>query len=72
MFDLLLTLALVYFGYRIYQWYQRQKDGVKNARDRFDLGSAPREEARRRTAARDEPVDLPRDDDDFIDYEEVK
>lgn len=62
MFDLLLTLALVYFGYRIYNWYSNQKSvGAPPPRDTVRPGH-------------DEPLDVTstRSDDDYIDYEEVK
>ena len=56
MFDLLLTIALIWFAYRGYQWYQRMQTQVGPGRkphDKIDI--TPPEER-----------------DDYIDYEEVK
>ena len=58
MFDLLLTIALVYFAYRGYQWYTHMKNQVKG-------GPPPP----RNLSDTPEPEDR---SDDFIDYEEVK
>ena len=56
MFDLLLTIALIYFAYRGYQWYSHMKNQVK-------AGPPPNPNI---------DIPVPEDRDDYIDYEEVK
>ncbi|WP_157976301.1 hypothetical protein [Lewinella sp. IMCC34191] len=57
MFDLFLTIALIWFAYRGYQWYQRMQGQVGPGRKPHDkLHDMPE----------------PEDRDDYIDYEEVK
>ena len=56
MFDLLLTLALLYFGYRGYQWYSHMKNQVKS-------GPPPN---------RNIDITPDEEHDDYVDYEEVK
>ncbi|WP_420458716.1 hypothetical protein [Neolewinella sp.] len=56
MFDLLLTIALIYFAYRGYQWYTHMKQQVKG-------GPPPPHNI---------DHSEPEERDDYIDYEEVK
>ncbi len=57
MFDLLLTIALIWFAYRGYQWYNHMKGEVGPGRRPNDkLHDRPEPEER----------------DDYIDYEEIK
>lgn len=57
MFDLLLTIALIWFAYRGYQWYQRVQGRMGPGRKPHDkLHDMPQPEER----------------DDYIDYEEIK
>ncbi|MGB3548814.1 MAG: hypothetical protein WBA17_17710 [Saprospiraceae bacterium] len=62
MFDFFLTIALVYFGYRAYNYYTSTQRKLKerDRDDEIDHGST-------------RPPGKPRrDDDDFIDFEEIK
>jgi uncharacterized membrane protein YebE (DUF533 family) len=59
--DILITIALVYLAYRGYQWYtniQKQVNGPKRPREvrEDDFANTPQ----------------PGNEDDYIDYEEVK
>ena len=61
--DFIITIALIYFAYRGYQWYGRLQEQVK-------AGPPPNPSVRR---GFDEPIDVSPDrDNDYIDYEEVK
>lgn len=56
--DLIITIALVYFAYRGYQWYTRMQDQVSQGPPpNPNIDITPPEEA---------------ESDDYIDYEEVK
>ena len=66
MYDLLLTIALIYFAYRVYQWYQRTRE-----QPRAGAGAAPREVPLDQFG-RDPIATQPGDDNDYIDYEEIK
>lgn len=58
MFDLLLTLVLVYLVYRGYAWYYRLQQQVKAGPQRPPIINTP-------------PPSQP-EQDDYIDYEEVE
>ena len=63
MFDLLLTIALVYFAYRGYQWYARVQEQAK-----VNGGTPLRE-------LEEDQLDQhpqPGDENDYIEYEEMK
>jgi hypothetical protein len=56
--DFIFTLVAIYLAYRGYQWYTNIQGRVESGRDRRPpLDPRPEE---------------PEDNDDFIDYEEVK
>lgn len=62
--DLIITLALIYFAYRGYQWYSNVQEQVRQ-------GPPPPRNVR---PGHDEPIDVsPREDGDtdYIEYEEV-
>ncbi|NJC28251.1 hypothetical protein [Neolewinella antarctica] len=63
--DFLITIALIYFAYRGYQWYQATQAQVKSGGQQppevdadFDFDSPTRPQ--------------PGDENDYIDYEEIK
>jgi hypothetical protein len=59
MYDLILTLVVVYLGYRGYSWYANMQEQVKS-------GQQPPHQV-----GNDQPTDHRPKDDDYIDYEEV-
>lgn len=59
MYDLLLTLVVVYLGYRGYSWYTNMQEQIKS-------GNRPPGQV-----GHDQPIDRRPADDDYIDYEEV-
>ena len=61
MFDLVLTIFLLWAAYRGYQWYQRVQGQV-------GPGRRPSDKLHDRPEAEPEPEER----DDYIDYEEVK
>lgn len=58
MFDLFLTLALIYFGYRAYNWYARMQQQVGRGNADPDWVDSQREHRQ--------------NEDEYIDYEEVE
>jgi hypothetical protein len=60
--DILITIALIYFAYRGYNWYTSMQEQLK--------GSVPREVEDEEIVVNPSPG--PGSEDDFIDYEEVK
>lgn len=65
MFDLLLTIALLFFAYKGYQWYSNVQAQVRGA-------DKPRTIHADEDLAKDPRQDQPGDEDDYIDYEEVE
>lgn len=61
--DILITIAVVYFAYRGYQWYTNIQNQVNGA-------GRPREVNEEDLAAN--PPPQPGSEDDYIDYEEIK
>ena len=59
MYDLLITLVVVYLGYRGYTWYTKMQEQIK-------AGQRPPDQV-----GRDRPTGSRPKDDDYIDYEEV-
>lgn len=63
--DIIVTIAVIYFGYRGYQWYQSVQDQVKAG------GQAP-PKVEYDQDFHDPKQPQPGDDDDYIEYEELK
>ena len=65
MFDLVVTIALIYFAYRAYGWYQ-------SLRNQAGSGGVPLREVRTDERGEDPIVTQPGDENDYIEYEEIK
>ena len=65
MFDLLLTLVLVYAAYRAYQWYQGVQERAKQP-------GPPPPKVELDDRGTDPLATYPGDGDDYIEYEEIK
>lgn len=63
--DILITIAVIYFAYRGYQWYQDLQAQALG-------GSRKPPEVDADADMRDASVPQPGEEDDYIDYEEVE